>query len=468
MPADVALSAFLSAPLSATAATTVTTAPVAAPFLADATGVRAPGEAGAVAGAGAGAGAGPLPRWRPAAAATQALLFAPAPALLRHPVPAPAAAPEPPRPDLPSASSPERLPEPPRDPATLHPLVWRAHQLGLCAAAVQPSGWATLDAQLPGGGWPQRALTELLLPHPGVGEIRLLAPALAAVQRSGRLVMLFDPPATLCAWALAALGIAPEQLLLIHSHPSAWPGATADSLWALEQALKSGHVGAVLAWLPPRLRAERLRRLQLAAAAAHNGPAFVLREPAAAGQATPAPLRLLLAPAGGDHLTLHLLKRRGPPLPAPLRLRLPGVLGTAATRRAQHAGGAQGLAQPGRAACETPAAETLAETPVEIPAEMPAEMPAKSAPMPGVRRAPLRKRCDAHLPAAAAAGAGAISGIPTDPLAEVTADAATHAAKEGNTESNTEVTTDPRAWPPGAARRGRPPWHSATFVNLGR
>ena len=43
------------------------------------------------------------------------------------------------------------------------------------------SGFAALDAELPGGGWPRRVLSELLLPHPGVGEIRLLAPALVAV-----------------------------------------------------------------------------------------------------------------------------------------------------------------------------------------------------------------------------------------------------------------------------------------------
>ncbi|MBC7939598.1 MAG: hypothetical protein H7Z19_07490, partial [Chitinophagaceae bacterium] len=34
---------------------------------------------------------------------------------------------------------------------------------------VLSSGWPDLDAALPGGGWPARALTELLLPHPGVG-----------------------------------------------------------------------------------------------------------------------------------------------------------------------------------------------------------------------------------------------------------------------------------------------------------
>ena len=59
------------------------------------------------------------------------------------------------------------------------------------------SGFAALDAELPDGGWPRRVLSELLLPHPGVGEIRLLAPPLVAAQRAGRPVMIFDPPADL-------------------------------------------------------------------------------------------------------------------------------------------------------------------------------------------------------------------------------------------------------------------------------
>src|SRR5678815_107991 len=130
----------------------------------------------------------------------------------------------------------------------------------------------TLDPALPDGGWPRRVLSELLLPHPGIGEIRLLAPPLVAAQREGRPVMVFDPPADLSAGALAGLGFDVDQLLVVNTRARVIPGS--DSLWALEQALKSGHVGAVLAWLPPRLRAERLRRLQLAAHH-HDGPAFV-------------------------------------------------------------------------------------------------------------------------------------------------------------------------------------------------
>ena len=217
-------------------------------------------------------------------------------------------------------------------PETLHPALWFGHQLGRHADAALPSGFAALDAQLPGRGWPRRALTELLLPQPGVGEIRLLSASLVATQRAGRLVMLFDPPMALSAAALAQLGFDVEQLLVIHTRSRLIAGT--DSLWALEQALKSGHVGAVLAWLPPRLRAERLRRLQLAAHQ-HDGPAFVLREMAAAERPTASPLRLALRPRGADVLEVRVLKRRGPPLETALRLPLPPVLSRAAAQRAQ-------------------------------------------------------------------------------------------------------------------------------------
>jgi protein ImuA len=241
---------------------------------------------------------------------------------------------------LPAAAKGRTRPLP--EPEALHPALWRAHQLGRGGERTVPSGHAALDAQLPGGGWPRRMLTELLLPHPGVGEFRLLASSLAAVLRAGRLVMLFDPPECLSGWALLRLGIDPEQLLVVYTHRApqasgaglrgaethveAGPrGQRGDSLWALEQALKSGHVGALLAWLPPRLPPERLRRLQLAAQA-HDGPAFMLREAAAREQPSAAPLRLGLASAGADRLAVRLLKRRGPRLEQPLVLELAPVL----------------------------------------------------------------------------------------------------------------------------------------------
>lgn len=223
-------------------------------------------------------------------------------------------------------------------PESLHPSLWRAHQLGHAATPVQASGFAELDAQLPGGGWPASALTELLLPHPGVGEWRLLAPALAALQARQRCVMCLAPPAAPCAWALRALGIDLQRLWLVQPGeglPGRPPGLpprrarvpppAADLLWALEQALKSGHLGAVLAWLPSRLPPDALRRLQLAAQS-HPGPAFLLRDAALRQQPSAAPLRLALSGAGPDALQVALLKRRGPPAAQPVWLALPPVL----------------------------------------------------------------------------------------------------------------------------------------------
>ena len=213
----------------------------------------------------------------------------------------------------------------------LHPALWRAHQLGRGRAEVHASGFAALDAELPGGGWPQRALTELLLAGPGWGEMRLLAPALARVNAAGRGLLLIGPPAQPNAEALAQLGVDLRRCVVIDGP---------DLLWPLEQALRSGQVGALVAWAPASLKGEALRRLQLAAQS-HDGPAFLVRGTGVAAQPSPAPLRLMLAHAGPDALSVRLLKRRGPVLESPLTLRLPPVLSATARQRAltpRHAG----------------------------------------------------------------------------------------------------------------------------------
>ena len=46
----------------------------------------------------------------------------------------------------------------------LHADVWHAHALAGAPQQVQATGNAALDAQLPGGGWPVGAMTELLQP----------------------------------------------------------------------------------------------------------------------------------------------------------------------------------------------------------------------------------------------------------------------------------------------------------------
>jgi len=218
----------------------------------------------------------------------------------------------------------------------LHPALWRAHQLGRQQGDAWASGFPALDAELPGGGWPARVLSELLLPHAGIGEMRLLAPALVAAQQRRGCVMLFDPPAAPCAWVLGAFGLDLRQLFVLRSREAARrrsPLPAADLLWALEQSLRSGQLGAVLAWLPTRLPADALRRLQLAAQA-HDGPAFLLRDLALRSAPSPAPLRLLLRAAGPDAMRVQFLKRRGPPLAQPLTIELAPVLSAPARARA--------------------------------------------------------------------------------------------------------------------------------------
>ena len=62
--------------------------------------------------------------------------------------------------------------------------IWRGDELGAADAAVVPTGHAALDAQLPGGGWPVGALTELLQASAQAHVWQLLLPALAqAVQQ---------------------------------------------------------------------------------------------------------------------------------------------------------------------------------------------------------------------------------------------------------------------------------------------
>jgi protein ImuA len=252
----------------------------------------------------------------------------------------------------------------PQDPEALHPGLWRANRLGRAGTAVVwRSGFAALDAELPGGGWPCQALTELLLPRPGIGEVRLLAPVLTAVAAvSGRAApegspraMWFAPPALPCAQALAQLGVDAHRLVVVPgTQVSQVPGSRArppvdaDLLWALEQALRSGAAGPVLAWLPGPLSGDRLRRLQLAAQA-HEAPAFVLRGLDARQQPSPAPLRLALQPqADPDALSVHLLKRRGPAQAQPLHLALPPVLAGVVGARARARQAAALAGQAGR------------------------------------------------------------------------------------------------------------------------
>jgi hypothetical protein len=189
--------------------------------------------------------------------------------------------------------------------------VWRGGTVP--AASTAPTGYAELDAELPGGGWPAGGLTEILCHTEGIGELQIALPALAALTAAGHRVAWLAPPYLPYAPALRAAGVRLERLTVIRA-----PGRR-DALWAAEQALRARSFHALLLWLP-RASYPELRRL---AVAAQSGPGFVLafRPPEAACESSPAVLRVALeaaTPETAGPLAVHILKRRGLPLAAPL------------------------------------------------------------------------------------------------------------------------------------------------------
>src|SRR2546430_9181429 len=86
------------------------------------------------------------------------------------------------------------------------PDIWRGDSLSRTGAPTLPCGFPGLDAELPGGGWPAGALTEILLAHEGIGELRLLGPALAGLSRRGLRLVWIAPPHPPHPPALAAAG----------------------------------------------------------------------------------------------------------------------------------------------------------------------------------------------------------------------------------------------------------------------
>ncbi|WP_432263559.1 translesion DNA synthesis-associated protein ImuA [Cupriavidus sp. TMH.W2] len=197
------------------------------------------------------------------------------------------------------------------NPETIHPALWRASQLARAPGRTLPTGYPELASELPGGGWPVGTLIELLARQPGVGELRLLRPALLAA--AARPVALIQPPHTPQTLALSNWGVPAQQLLWIRGQK------TADTLWATEQMLRAGTCGAVLLW-QQHIRPDSLRRLHLAAQSGET--LFCLMRPAAcARDASPATLRLSISPAAGG-IEVLFLKRRGPQQDAPLFIRL--------------------------------------------------------------------------------------------------------------------------------------------------
>ncbi|MCP4040894.1 MAG: translesion DNA synthesis-associated protein ImuA, partial [Gammaproteobacteria bacterium] len=138
----------------------------------------------------------------------------------------------------------------------------------------------------------------------GIGELRLIMPALARLSSEGRWIVWVTPPYIPYAPALQQEGMDLSRVLVVRADTGA------DALWTGEQALRSGACGAVLLW-PGRvgLGGRELRRLQLAA---EEGGCWgvLFRDPEAARQYSPAVLRLGLDPLNRG-MQVRFIKCRG-------------------------------------------------------------------------------------------------------------------------------------------------------------
>src|SRR5256714_6620682 len=110
------------------------------------------------------------------------------------------------------------------------PDIWRGDSLSRTGAPTLPCGFPGLDAELPGGGWPAGALTEILLAHEGIGELRLLGPALAGLSRRGLRLDFIAPPHLPYAPALAPAGNEPPNPLISR------PSSPQEKPWGTQQA----------------------------------------------------------------------------------------------------------------------------------------------------------------------------------------------------------------------------------------
>ena len=190
-----------------------------------------------------------------------------------------------------------------------NPRLWRGHSQAHAAPGLT-SGYEALDRHLPGGGWPQSSLTEILVEHYGIGELRLLMPALAVLSAEDNGVDYTEPG--WIAWvappfqpyppALQQWGINLSRMLIVR------PKDDSEMLWSAEQALSSGTCAAVLLW-PEVLEDQASRRLQLAAEKGSSW-AIAFRPPAARSEPSAAALRIELL-SNSEGTRLSILKSRG-------------------------------------------------------------------------------------------------------------------------------------------------------------
>ena len=181
-----------------------------------------------------------------------------------------------------------------------HHLVWQDNAGNGKGSGVS-TGFPGLDRVLPTQGWPSGGLVEMVVPYWGLGELRLLLPAMVRLNQDKRQIVWIAPPYLPYAPALARAGLDLQYVLVVDAQ-------TGNVSWAMERLLATRACGMILAW-PAYLSDVETRRLQLAAEAG-AGLGVVLHTTEAKWRASSAALRLQIHPAE-EGVTIDIVKARG-------------------------------------------------------------------------------------------------------------------------------------------------------------
>ena len=203
-------------------------------------------------------------------------------------------------------------------------LIWQANSLNQDPNNSVTSGFAELDGKL-NGGWPDKGIIELQCSPIGIGEVRLLLPALRQLSLSKAqgeglgesreknqtkpqakleesLYIWVAPPGRLNGQVLVEAGLPLANTLVVS-------GISAkEAFWLSEKSLRSGCCAAVVLWCD-ELEPNQAKRLQLAAKEG-NSLGFVIRPPSKVSQSLPVSVRMVVAPHV-QGLQVNISKRLG-------------------------------------------------------------------------------------------------------------------------------------------------------------
>ena len=186
----------------------------------------------------------------------------------------------------------------------------RAAAAPVMARGVFPTGLASLDALLPGGGIAAGSVVEWLSRGPGQSATSLALRSSAGLLSQPGCVAVIDEARGFFPAMAPLHGIPLSRILLVQPPPDTRNGS-GQALWALEQTARSRGVKVVLAWMN-RCTSAVVRRLQLAVE--HSGATVMLIRPAAAlQQPSFADLRLLVEPSVAARqrlLNIRLMRSR--------------------------------------------------------------------------------------------------------------------------------------------------------------